>query len=58
MRKDIFELLKSLKRNIVAISLQTNGTLIDKNKAQLLSDILNVDTDFVQVSLDGSKPEI
>ena len=57
-RKDIFELLKTLKRNNVAISLQTNGTLIDKNKAQLLSDILNVDTDFVQVSLDGSKPEI
>ncbi len=58
LRKDIFELLKTLKQNNVAISLQTNGTLIDKNKAKLLSDILCPDTDYVQVSLDASKPEI
>lgn len=56
--KKIFDLLKELKNNNIIISIQTNATLIDKTIAQNLKDILNPYTDFIQVSLDGSCPNI
>jgi len=56
--KSIFDLLKQLKNSGIIVSLQTNGTLLTREKAQKLASILNKETDFVQISLDGSCAEI
>ncbi len=56
--KNVFELLEKLKNCGIIVSLQSNGTLLTPEKAQKLSKILNKETDFVQISLDGSCAEI
>lgn len=53
LRKDIFEIIKIIKASNAIVSLQTNGTLITKPIAKKLSDLLNPNTDFIQISLDG-----
>jgi len=53
LRKDIFEIIKIIKDSNGILSLQTNGTLITKAVAEKLSLLLNPNTDFIQVSLDG-----
>ena len=58
LKKDIFKILEHIKNKNTAVSLQTNGILLDENKTKKLADILNPNTDFVQVSLDGSNEKI
>lgn len=53
LRKDIFEIIKIIKASNGIVSLQTNGTLITKTIAKKLSGLLNPNTDFIQISLDG-----
>lgn len=53
LRKDIFEIIKIIKNANGIVSLQTNGTLITKVIAQKLRELLNPNTDFIQISLDG-----
>lgn len=54
LRKDIFKLLKYLKSRNVIIDLQTNATLITEKIAIKLAKILDVETDNIQISLDGA----
>ena len=54
----LLKLIKKLKDNHVAVSVQTNATLINDETASELSSLLSPHTDFVQVSLDGSNEEI
>lgn len=56
--KCIFELLKQLKDCGIIVSLQSNGTMLTEDKAERIASILNKETDFVQISLDGSCVEI
>ena len=53
LREDIFEVIEIIKASRGIVSLQTNGTLITKAVAQKLSLLLNPNTDFIQISLDG-----
>lgn len=53
LQKDILQILKYLKSKNVYVEIQTNGTLITKEIAKELGNILNSKTDFVQISLDG-----
>lgn len=53
VRKDFFSILKHIKSKNLIVTIQTNGTLIDENKAYQLSKILNLKTDTIQISLDG-----
>lgn len=58
MREDIFEILQKLKDNNILIDIMTNGSLIDETVVCRLKEILNSNTDVVQVSLDGPNSEI
>ena len=58
MREDIFEVLQKLKDSNILIDIMTNGSLIDETVARRLKEILNPNTDVVQVSLDGPNSEI
>jgi len=51
MRKDIIEILSYAKRLGFKCVLSTNGTLIDRDLAEQLSDLV----DYVGVSIDGGK---
>ncbi len=52
LRKDLFEILKEMRRAEFAIFLLTNGTLIDKEKAEHLA---RLGVSGVQVSIEGSE---
>lgn len=56
-RKDIFEILKKLKSKNFSIAIQTNATLIDKNLAKEIAEILIPKVDIVQVSIDGANKD-
>lgn len=53
LRKDIFEIIKSIKNERFSLTILTNGTLLNKEKINILNEILNKRTDTIQVSLDG-----
>lgn len=53
LRKDIFEVIKTIKASHGIVSLQTNGTLITKTASKKLRRLLNPNTDYIQISLDG-----
>lgn len=53
LRKDIFEIIKIIKASHGIVSLQTNGTLITKTISKKLVGLLNPNTDYIQISLDG-----
>ena len=55
LRKDLNKILSYLKDRGLYIHLITNGTLITKN---IVEEWKSIGVDFVQVSLDGSNPEI
>jgi SynChlorMet cassette radical SAM/SPASM protein ScmE len=55
-RKDIFELIEGIVKNKMRFNILTNGTLITNSVAQALSR-MRQRCGFIQVSLDGSKPE-
>ena len=57
LRKDIFEIIKKIKSKNIVLWIQTNATLIDDKKAKLLSQLLNLKLDGIQVSLDGACEE-
>lgn len=54
IRKDIFEVLKILKKKNIAIYIQTNGSLIDEKIANKLGQLFNPYLDVIQISLDGA----
>lgn len=54
LQKDILKILKYLKSKNVYIQIQTNATLITKEIATKLSEILNPKLDIIQVSLEGT----
>lgn len=54
LRKDILGILKKLKSKNFSVAIQTNATLIDKNLAKEISQILIPNIDIVQVSIDGA----
>lgn len=58
LREDLFEILELLKSYNILLDIMSNGTLIDDSKARKLSEILNLDTDVIQISLDGSTAKI
>lgn len=58
LREDIFDILEKLKSNNILIDIMTNGSLIDEKVVCRLKNILNIDTDVVQISLDGPNSEI
>ncbi|NIO44659.1 MAG: radical SAM protein [Candidatus Aenigmarchaeota archaeon] len=53
MRKDFWNIVNRIKKNEMAFSIATNGTLLTKRTAKKLKDW---DCLYVQVSLDGAKP--
>lgn len=55
MRKDLPELIEGIIRNRMRFSILSNGALIDDEKAAFLAGAGRCD--YVQVSLDGSRPE-
>lgn len=55
LRNDLIEVIKTFKKANVAVSLQTNGTLVTEKIAKQLGEILNLNSDYVQVSLDGTE---
>ncbi len=54
VRKDFFTVAERIKENEMAMSLATNGTLLTK---EVVKKLENLNCLFVQVSLDGAKPE-
>ena len=54
-RKDLNELIEGIVKNNIRFSILSNGTLITDEIAEFLSSTGRCD--YVQVSLDGSKPE-
>lgn len=54
VRKDFLDVLAHAKRKNLLITVQTNGVLVDEEKAQMLGKILNPKTDFLQISLEGA----
>lgn len=57
LRKDILEILKKLKSKNFSLAIQTNATLIDKNLAKEIAEILVPKVDIVQVSIDGANKD-
>lgn len=55
LRNDLMDVIKTFKKANVIVSLQTNGTLITEKMAKQLSEVLNLNSDYVQVSLDGTE---
>lgn len=53
LRKDFLEIVSYAKSKNLIVDIITNATLISEEKVQLLEQILNQDTDGIQVSLDG-----
>lgn len=56
--KNLFEIIKILKRRNMIVEIMTNGSLITYEIAKQFASLLNPSTDTVQVSLDGSISEI
>lgn len=54
VKKDFLEILKHIKEKNLLTTIQTNGTLVNKEKAQELGQLLNQKTDSIQISLEGS----
>jgi radical SAM protein with 4Fe4S-binding SPASM domain len=52
MRKDIFEIIKIIKDNGIRVSLSSNGSLIDENKALKLKEL---GVSYVGISIDGKE---
>lgn len=57
LREDIFEIIKYIKSKNISLTLHTNGILLNPSKISKLSKILNLDTDIIQVSLDGASSQ-
>ncbi|MEM2087110.1 MAG: PqqD family peptide modification chaperone [Thermoproteota archaeon] len=55
LREDLIHILKVIKDNMLKVHLITNGTLLTRS---MISEWKSIGVDFVQVSLDGSKPEV
>ncbi|WP_202711558.1 radical SAM/SPASM domain-containing protein [Sporosalibacterium faouarense] len=51
MRKDIFDIIRELKKRAFCVEINTNGTLINKDISKKLKEL---DIDGVRISLDGS----
>ena len=58
MNSKIFDIISVLKKGNTIIEILSNGSLIDKETSKILANILNPNTDVIQISLDGSTQEI
>jgi len=56
--KEIFNIIKILKKNNTILEIMSNGSLVTEEVAERLSNIIDLETDVVQISLDGSSAEI
>jgi radical SAM protein with 4Fe4S-binding SPASM domain len=56
-REDIMEIIEFIKSLNMTLSVNTNATLIKKEHCKKLSKMLNNDTDWIQISLDGAKSQ-
>ena len=56
-REDFEEILSYAKKKKFVVDILTNGTLINKQKARTIIEILDAEIDRIQVSIDGSKKE-
>lgn len=50
----LVEIIKILKSKNIIVEILTNGTLLDDEKILALSKILNLNTDVIQISIDGA----
>jgi len=57
MRKDTMDIIRTLKRNNVAVRLLTNAALLNDEIIDELSEIFNPYVDSIHISLDGAKSE-
>lgn len=57
-RKDLLYLIERIKNHDIGVEILTNGTLLNKDDIIKLEDILRLDHDRVQVSLDGPSSKI
>ncbi|KGG80237.1 hypothetical protein Y919_07250 [Caloranaerobacter azorensis H53214] len=55
LREDIWEIIKQIKKCKMMLTILTNGTLLDESNIEKLAANLNLKTDIVQVSLDGTE---
>ncbi|MDD5456208.1 MAG: radical SAM protein [Candidatus Margulisbacteria bacterium] len=55
LRTDILEILEYIKSKNIVVYIQTNGTLLTDEIIERLEKILNLNTDVIQVSIDGLK---
>ncbi|MDD5163386.1 MAG: radical SAM protein [Candidatus ainarchaeum sp.] len=53
VRKDLFEIIQRIRKNEMAFSIATNGTLLTRENARQLKSLGCL---YAQVSLDGAKP--
>jgi len=53
LRDDILEILEYIKSKNIAVYIQTNGTLLTNKIIDKLETILNLNTDIIQISIDG-----
>lgn len=58
LHPNIFEILKKAKELGFLVLLHSNGSLINSNSIEKLSYYLSNKTDFIQISLEGSTPQI
>lgn len=58
LRNDLLNVVERLKANNIIIDIMTNGSLINEENAEQLSSILNLETDVIQVSLDGPNSDV
>lgn len=58
LQKSIFDLLEYLRSKNVYIDIKTNATLINRDVANKLSEILNLNQTVIQVSLEGAEKQI
>lgn len=55
LRNDIWEIISEVKKRNIMLILLTNGTLLNEKNAKMLANHLNLKTDMVQISLDGTE---
>lgn len=54
LRKDIFEIIKYIKKHNISIIITSNGTTLNKSNVNKLKKLLHPKTDIVRISLEGA----
>lgn len=58
LNKNLYDIIKILKSKNIVIEIMSNGSLITEEVANKLKEHLDLNTDTVQISLDGSNSQI